>query len=188
MPHLRLALASGALLLAVPALSSCGFDYPTERVNTVGAGVTEREGQVDVTGSLVVAGQPDSGTLIGALANNSEEDISLTSLSGGEKGALEADKFAPIDIPGYGHVNLATLAEEDEAITVTGEFEAGDFVTATFDFDNGESITMEIPVMKPCYQLEGLDVSATDGAGEETEADPLYSCEAPEDTEAPAEH
>ena len=48
MPHLRLALAAGGLLLAVPALASCGFDYPTERVNTVGAGVTNRDGTVDV--------------------------------------------------------------------------------------------------------------------------------------------
>ncbi len=72
MPHLRLALAAGGLLLAVPALASCGFDYPTERVNTVGAGVTNREGTVDIGGSLVVSAQPDSGTLIGALSNTSD--------------------------------------------------------------------------------------------------------------------
>ena len=62
MPHLRLALAAGGLLLAVPALASCGFDYPTERVNTIGAGVTVRDADVDVTGTLIVSGQPDSGT------------------------------------------------------------------------------------------------------------------------------
>jgi hypothetical protein len=186
MPHPRLALA-GALLLAVPALSSCGFDYPTERVNTVGPGVTEREGSVDVVGSMIVAGQPNSGTLIGTLANNSDGEIGLTALGGGEKGALEADSFEPVEVPGNGHVNLATLIEEDEAITVTGEFEAGDFVSLTFEFDNGESVDVEIPVMKPCYQFEGLDVSEADG-GESASEDPLYTCEAPEDTESPAEH
>ena len=70
MPHLRLALAAGGLLLAVPALASCGFDYPTERVNTVGAGVTNRRGHRRHRRALVVAAQPDSGTLIGALSNN----------------------------------------------------------------------------------------------------------------------
>jgi copper(I)-binding protein len=189
MPHLRLALAAGGLLLAVPALSSCGFDYPTERVNTVGAGVTDRDNEVDVAGAVIVAGQSDSGTFIGTLANNTEDDIRLTSLTGGEKGSIEPDSFKPVDVPGRGHQNLATLAEEGDGITVTGDFEAGDFVTVTLDFDNDESVTMELPVVKPCYQFEGLDTSQTaDEAGEDTEEDPRYSCEVAESPEAPAEH
>ncbi len=184
MPHLRLALAAGGLLLALPALSSCGFDYPTERLNTVGAGVTEREGTVDVAGALIVAGQPDSGTLIGGLSNNDDDDaISLTSVTGGEEGEIEADAFEPLEVAGGAHVNLATLAEEDAAITVTGDFDAGDFVTATFTFSNDESVTLEIPVMKPCNQYEGLDVSDA-----EPSTDPLYSCEAGGGAEEPAEH
>ena len=188
MPHLRLALAAGGLLLAVPALSSCGFDYPTERVNTVGAGVTEREGTVDVAGAVIVAAQSDSGTLVGALANNSDAGITLTGLSGGDKGAIEPAEFTPVEVPGRGHQNLATLAEEGDGITVTGDFDAGDFVTVTLDFDNDESITTELPVVKPCYQFEGLDVSEADGEGAGDEADPRYSCEVAESPEAPAEH
>ena len=184
MPHLRLALAAG-VLLAVPALSSCGFDYPTERVNTVGAGVTEREGTVDVVGSMVVAAQPDEGTLIGTLANNSDEPVSLDAVTGGEKGALEPETFEAVEVPAGGHVNLRQLVEEDEGITVSGDFDAGDFVTITFEFDNAESVDMEIPVVKACYQYEDLDVSRGGGGASE---DPLYSCEAPEDTETPAEH
>ncbi|HWM74489.1 MAG TPA: hypothetical protein VNQ53_12145 [Nocardioides sp.] len=180
MPHLRLALAAGGLLLAVPALASCGFDYPTERVNTVGAGVTDREGTVDAAGTLVVAAQPDSGTLIGGLSNNSAESISLVSVTG-EEGGVTVDEFEPVEVPGRGHVNLATLVEEDAGITLSGSFNAGDFVTVVLGFDNDESVTVEIPVMKACYQYEGLDVS---GEGSE---DPLYSCEAAE-SEAPAEH
>ena len=181
MPHLRLALATGGLLLAVPALSSCGFDYPTERLNTVGAGVTERDARVDVGGALIVAGQPDSGTLIGTLSNNEQdEDISLTSVTGGEKGEIEAD-FEPLEVAGGGHVNLAAL--EGDAITVTGDFDAGDFVTATFTFSNDEWVTIEIPVMKACYQYEGLDVSDA-----EPSTDPLYSCDTTGGAEEPAEH
>ena len=181
MPHLRLALAAGGLLLAVPALTSCGFDYPTERVNTVGAGVTVHEGAVDVTGALVVAGQPDSGTLIGGLSNNTDEAITLVSMSG-EEGGVSFDEFEPVEVADRGHVNLATLAEDDEGITLSGSFNAGDFVTVIFDFDNDQSITMEIPVMKPCYQFEGLD-----NTSEEVSEEPLYSCE-PAEFEEPAEH
>lgn len=182
MPHLRLALAAGGLLLAVPALASCGFDYPTERINTVGAGVTDRDAEVDATGLLIVAGQPDSGTLIGTLSNNVDSDRSLVALTGGEEGQLEADQRQPIDIPARGFVNLATLAEEGDGVTLTGDFDAGDFVTITLSFDNDESVTMEIPVMKPCYQYEGLD-----NTSDQPSTEPLYSCEAGE-PEAPAEH
>jgi predicted RNA-binding protein with TRAM domain len=180
MPHLRLALAAGGLLLAVPALASCGFDYPTERVNTVGAGVTVHEYDVDVTGAVLVAAQPDSGTLIGSLSNNTDGAISLVSV-GGDEGGVQADEFEPVEVPERGQVNLATLAEEGDGITLSGSFNAGDFVTVIFDFDNDESVSIEIPVMKPCYQFEGLDSS-----GEGSDA-PLYSCEAAE-PEAPEEH
>lgn len=182
MPHLRSALAAGGLLLALPVLASCGFDYPTERVNTVGAGITDRDGIVDVGGARIVAGQDDSGTFIGALTNNSTEDaISLTELTGGEDGEVRADAFDPVEIPAEGHLNLADLAENDQGLTVSGDFAAGDFVEVTLGFDNGESVTMEIPVMKPCDQHEGLD-----NTQEEASTEPLYSCEA--ESDAPAEH
>ena len=49
MPHRRtLALAVGALLLATPALSSCGFNLATDRVNTTQHGATNRDKSVDV--------------------------------------------------------------------------------------------------------------------------------------------
>jgi copper(I)-binding protein len=182
MPHLRLALAAGGLLLAVPALASCGFDYPTERVNTIGAGVSVRDADVDVTGTLIVAGQSDSGTLIGGLSNNVEEAVTLIEIAGGEKGAIAPDEFEPVEIAPNGHVNLASLAEADEGITVSGDFEAGDFVTITFTFDNDQSVTTEIPVMKACYEFEGLD-----NTSEEPSDEPLYSCEPPE-AELPEEH
>lgn len=182
MRNLRLALAAGGLLLAVPALSSCGFDYPTERVNTVGAGVTDHDAKVDIGSALIVAGQPDSGTLIGSLANNTEDPISLTSMTGGEKGSITADQRDAIEVPGQGHVNLATLARDGDGLTVSGDFDAGDFVTITLTFDNNESVTMEIPVMKPCYQFEGLD-----NTSKEPSTEALYQC-GPADDVAPAEH
>jgi len=175
MPHLRLALAAGGLLLAVPALASCGFDYPTERVNTIGAGVTVRDADVDVTGTLIVSGQADSGTLIGGLSNNVEEDVTLIEIAGGEKGSITPENFEPVELAPNGHVNLAALAEDDEGITVSGDFEAGDFVTVTFTFDNDQSVTTEIPVMKACYEYEGLD-NTSEGESDES----VYQCEPPD--------
>jgi hypothetical protein len=182
MPHLRLALAAGGLLLALPTLSSCGFDYPTERDNTVGAGVTQRDALVDVGGAKIVAGQPDKGTLIAALTNNTDDPITLTTIAGGEEGQVQADGFTGIEVPPAGHINLAALAEAGQGLTVSGDFDAGHFVTVTFGFDNDESVTVDVPVMKPCFYLEGLDSS-----GGEPSTDPLYSCE-PDEADAPAEH
>lgn len=182
MPHLRLALAAGGLLLAVPALSSCGFDYPTERVNTVGAGVSERSEQVDVTGAAIVSGAPDSGNLIGSLSNNSEtEGDTLVSVSGSQ---VEARRFEPVDVAPGRFVNLAALVEEGEGIEVTGDFVAGDFVEVTFEFEASEPVTLNVPVAKNCYEYEGL---APTDATEVPETD-AYECTPPEAPEPPAEH
>ena len=47
MLHLRRALVA-VLLPCRPALTSCGFDYPTDRVNTIAAGVNNHDAKVDV--------------------------------------------------------------------------------------------------------------------------------------------
>ena len=182
MPHLRLALAAGGLLLAVPALTSCGFDYPTERVNTIGAGVTVQEGDVDVTGALVVAGQPDSGTLIGGLSNNTDGAITLVSMSG-EEGGVSFDEFEPVEVPDRGHVNLATLAEADEGITLSGSFNAGDFVTVILDFDNEPVHHRGDPGDEALLPVR----RAGQPTSEEVSEEPLYSCE-PAEFDEPAEH
>jgi len=182
MPHLRLALAAGGLLLALPALSSCGFDYPTERVNTVGAGVSERAAQVDAVGIAIVSGAEGSGNLIGTLVNNDDEDSDALVAVSGE---VSVDELEPVEVSPGGFVNLATLVEEDRAIEVSGEFVAGDFVEVTFEFERSESITMNVPVDKPCYKYEGLAPGGD--ATESTESD-IYECAPSEAPEAPAEH
>ncbi len=182
MPHLRLALAAGGLLLAVPALSSCGFDYPTERVNTVGAGISEREGQVDALGMSVISGERGSGNLIGTLSNNDQDgDDALVAVTGAGESEVTADDFEPVEVAPGGFVNLATLVEEGEPIQLTGDFAAGDFIVLTLEFENSESLTMNVPVDKPCYKYEGL---APENSTPDVEDTDLYEC-AP--SEAPAE-
>ena len=48
----KLALATSAVALALP-LTSCGFDYATDRPYTPAAGANERDARVDVLGAAI---------------------------------------------------------------------------------------------------------------------------------------
>jgi hypothetical protein len=171
--------AIGALLL-LPVLSACGFDYATDRVNDITAGHTNRDYRVDVNNALIVAGQPDSGTLVGQLVNNESDkeddnDIVLTSVTSGTDAA--AAEFEPLTIPAAGQVQL-----HDAGIRIDGSFEAGDVYDVTLTFDNGEVVELALPVVTQCGQYEGLDDADGDGAG--SASGEAYSCE----TEEAPEH
>jgi hypothetical protein len=157
--------AIGALLLA-PVLSSCGFDYATDRVNDITAGHTNRDAKVDVLNALIVAGQADSGTLVGLLVNHDvdDEDIQLTGVTSGTD-ETEAD-LEPVTVAGGGRAQL-----HDAGIRIEGTFEAGEVYDVTLSFDNGDVVELAVPVVTQCGQYEGLDDA--DGA---TPGD-AYSCE-----------
>ena len=71
MLHRRPTATLVAVLLPLgAALTSCGFDYPTDRVNTIAAGVNNREADVDVLGARVLASADGHGRLIGTLVYN----------------------------------------------------------------------------------------------------------------------
>ncbi len=169
-------LAAGALLLAAPTLSSCGFDYATDRVNTIGAGVNDRSADIDVLGAVIVASSPGSGTFTATLANNDNDEAdTLVSLEPGDEAELTVDAFEPVEIPAGGAVNLA----DTDGARVNGEFGAGDFISVAVGFEGGEQVTLEVPVVTPCYQYVGLDNAArsTPASGE------AYSCEPAEEPE-----
>lgn len=153
----RVLAAAGALALAT-ALSSCGFDYATDRVYTPGAGVNDREALVDVLGAVVVSGQPGSGTLIASFANNDvENSASVTSISGtGDDSDVTADSFQTIQVPAGESVNLAN----DGGVVLKGDqIESGAFVNLEFEFGDGSSVQLDVPVYPPCHEYEGLDKS-----------------------------
>lgn len=174
--HIRrnTALALGALVLAVPALTSCGFNYATDRDYTPATGVNNRDGSVDVLGAVIVSAQDDSGTFIATLSNNDQEaTASFEALAGGAGNTIQAESFAPIEISKGGLVNLAV----DGGIPVTGAFKAGEFLPVTVSFAGGEQVSLEIPVVADAGYYEGLDSSggasgteegATEGATETT--------------------
>ena len=156
--HIRrnTALALGALVLAAPALTSCGFNYATDRDYTPATGVNNRDASVDVLGAVIVSAQDDSGTFIASLANNdASAAASFDSLAGGAGNTIQAESFSPIEIPKGGLVNLAT----DGGIPVTGTFQAGQFLPVTVSFAGGEKVTLNIPVVLDDGYYEGLDIS-----------------------------
>lgn len=157
--HLRrtLALATGALVLST--LTSCGFDFATDRVNTIVNGVDNRDASVDVLNAVVVSTDPGSGTFIASFANNNvDEATAFTTLQGVDQATITAEEFSPMEIPANGFVSLA----EEGGIPVTGEFEAGNFVEVAVQFDNGERVQLEIPVVTNCEEYAGLDEGTAD--------------------------
>ncbi|HWJ11998.1 MAG TPA: hypothetical protein VNS46_21625 [Nocardioides sp.] len=184
MPHLRPTAIAGLLLALVPAaatLSSCGFDYPTDRVNTIAAGKNNRDHSVDALGIRVLASAQGEGRLIGALANNNDDEASLDSVSSPE-GIVEAATFKPIEVAGRGTVNLASLAPID----LTGDFTAGDVVTLDLTFSTGETATLDVPVVKNCFQYTQVPTPTAEAEEPEAEKPEAGEGETAEDETAGA--
>lgn len=157
---LRRALTAAAVLLAVPALSSCGFDKPTDQVYTPGVGVNERSGSVDVLHALVVSGTDGEGTFVAGLANNdTSEGDQLTGIAGaGDDAAITVTGGGPVEIPAGGFAQLA----DDGGVPVEGERIApGNFVTLTLTFERGESVTVEVPVVDRRGDYEDIGSETT---------------------------
>lgn len=158
MPHRRTtALASFALVLA-PVLSSCGFDYATDRDYTPGVGANDRSNTVAVLGGVIVSDGEGENVIVAGLANKStDETVTLTGVSG--EGLLVGD-VAEVELGPNGFENMA---ESDSPITIQGEFAPGNFVPVTFAFDNGERTEVELPVVYNCgpyAEVAGLSKGA----------------------------
>ncbi|CAN5644076.1 hypothetical protein BH11ACT8_BH11ACT8_23960 [soil metagenome] len=143
------AVAAGVLLLAAPVLSSCGFDAATNRVNTISTGVNDRDGEVDVLGAAIIAGADNVGLLVGSLANNSLDTADTLTTVGGSVATVDP-AFAGLDVPAANAVSLF----DQGGIAVDGAFVAGDFVSVTLGFSSGQSTTIKVNVVKPCYQYD----------------------------------
>ena len=156
-PRRAFATAAAVLALAAP-LTSCGFDYATDRDYTPAAGANNRDGVVDVLSAVVVAAGEGSGTFVASLSNNDPDNAAtFTALSGDEGGSVTAAEFEPVEIgPGA----LVNLAEPAAGIVVTGEFGPGSVVPMTVDFGDGERISLNVPVVADdSGYWEGMDVS-----------------------------
>jgi copper(I)-binding protein len=155
--------SAGALVLAAVTLSSCGFNYATDKVYTPAEGVNNRDSQVDVLNAAIVATEDGKGTFVASLANNetptyengklTNVDDKLTGLAGVGDTTLTAD-LKPVTVPGGGAVKLA----DGEGIPVTGDsIKLGDFVEVELTFENADPVTMKIPVVPNNRDFEGQD-------------------------------
>lgn len=153
---LRRNLAIGAVgLAATVALTACGFNYPTDRINNITSSANYRDGTVNVLNAVVVSKQPDAGTFIATFVNNDQSTtISLASMKGDGTAVAQVDA-QPFPIAPNGLVNLAA----EGGIPITGTFQAGGYVTLTLTFDDGESAVIDTPVVTDDGQWTGLDVS-----------------------------
>ena len=152
-----LATAAAVLALAAP-LTSCGFDYATNRINAVSNGATNRDGDIDVLSAVVVSAAQGSGTFIASFSNNiTDEAGTFTGVAGSDGQSITAAEFAPVSIPAGGLVNLA---EPAVGIVLTGDFGPGNVVPLSIDFGNGQRISLNVPVVADATGYwAGLDVS-----------------------------
>jgi copper(I)-binding protein len=143
--HLRrsLALTTGALVLALGGLTSCGFDLATDRPYQPGEGTNDKAGDVDVLAAVVVAKQPNEGTVVVTLVNSTADEQALSGVTGTD---LVVPDFEPIDVPPRGYVNLA----DDGGVLVSGDFDYGDLLPLTFTFANGDTASFDVPVVSAC--------------------------------------
>ncbi len=181
----RGALSAAVLLLAAPALASCGFDYATDRVNTIAPGANDRSGDVKVLGAVVIAQSEGSGVFVATLTNSSDDAVSLTDLTGGsDEGsatlAVASDSQSPIEVPAGGRVSLI----EEGGVPVEGDFAVGDFVPVTLTFDNGQTSTLDTNVVRACYQYSPEKLGELEFPESSSPAEPSESeSAAPEGTE-----
>ena len=147
-----LALMTGALVLSLGGLTSCGFDLATDQPYTPGEGTNARDGEVSVLSALVVAAQPNEGTLVLTLVNNSEQDAALNGAAGQD---LDVGEFEPIEVAPREMVNLAN----EGGIPVSGDFDAGQMLPLTLTFADGGTTELNVPVVTACDEHLGLDLT-----------------------------
>jgi copper(I)-binding protein len=158
-----LALTTGAIVLSLGGLTSCGFDLMTDQPYTPGEGTNVRAGDVKVLAAVVVAAQPNEGTLVATLVNGSEDDVSLSGVAAPD---LDVDEFAPIEVAPGEAVNFA----DEGGVPVSGDFDAGQMLPLTLTFADGSTTELNVPVVTACDEFEGLDLT------EDSEFIP-YDCE-----------
>jgi hypothetical protein len=150
----KLAITIGALVLAVPGLSACGFSYATDREYTPGNGTNNLDGIVDVLNAVIVSSEDGSGTFVASLSNNSVDDtISFDSLSFGSNSTIEVAPFDPVEVAPQELVNLG----DDQGIKVSGDLVQGDFIELSLAFSNGETADMDVPIVTADWEYTGLD-------------------------------
>lgn len=168
----RMSIAAAAVLLAVPALSACGFNEQTDQVYNPADGVNNRSGAVDVLDALIVADSHGSGTVIAGLSNNNQTTADqLTSVSGAGKDQSVAVTMG--SRPTITPAGFKQLADLKSPIAAKGsQIVPGNFVTLRFTFKNAESITVDVPVLDRTDQYTSVPVPTSPSPSTSPSASP----------------
>jgi len=104
----------------------------------------------------VVAQQANSGTFVATFVNSSpDKTIALQSASG-DNTAISTVDAQPFSMQPNTLRNLA----DGSGIPVSGTFALGQFVNISFQFDDGESANLSVPVVADEGQWAGLDTAS----------------------------
>jgi hypothetical protein len=182
--NLRRTLALGAAgLVAAATLTACGFNYPTDKINNLTAGVNYRDGSVDILNAAVVAKEANGGTFVATFVNGStSKTISLTSVTG-DNTAISNAQATTFSLEPGALRNLAT----DGGIPVSGTFTLGQFVNLTFSFDDGETANLTVPVVADDEQWTGLETYTPSPSASSSESPSASSSASPRDSASPSD-
>jgi hypothetical protein len=156
----RIAVVALALLLPGVAACSTNFGAETDRVYQPARGTDSRSGDVEILNAVIVAPSKGQGTVSAMLANDATTDDTLTGVMLGDKQATISGGQTASQIKGGGTLNLA----QSGAVTVKDpSIVPGDFVTLTFQFQNADSATLQVPVVPNTgdYASTGASPSAS---------------------------
>lgn len=193
-PHLRrkLALVGSLAVLAVPALSACGsFDYATDRPNVIADGGYDLDSGIRVNAARIVTPEEGKGVFIATFTLDPRISAATAGAPNPSFKGLEVAGDAeqtvtpkgPIDIK-IGDQGLVNLADpKTGGIAVTGDFKPGDTIPLKLTFSNGDSATVQVPVVKQCEEYAdvvpqgGKSAAAPLQSGDTTTY--AYSCNYP---------
>lgn len=154
-PLRKLALAAASLAVVAPVLTSCGFDYATNRPNVIANGGYAIHGNVKVLAARIVASAPGAGAFVATISNRPQASgpVELTSVTAP---GLTFTSFKPISVAPGDAVNLA----DKEGIATSGTFGAGDAVPVTLTFSNGTKVQLSTVVVTACHEYSSATPSA----------------------------
>lgn len=156
--NVRRSLAAVALLLAVPALSSCSgnFAAQTDQVYNPAVGVDDRSGAVDVLNALIVSSADGSGTVIATLVSNDDRPGSDTLRGVAGSGSDSSLKVTPGGATAISSGGMLNLAAKGKIFITGARVVPGNFVTITFSFAKAKSIQIQVPVVKTSSEYSGV--------------------------------
>jgi hypothetical protein len=160
---LRRSIAAAAAVLAVPLLASCGlaFTAQTDQVYTPAIGVNNRTGAVDVLDALIVTKNGGAGTLVAGLVNdNQTRSDALTGVTGAKQDSNLTVQATGTPIT-LGPNSLYQLADTGNIKVYGSQLVPGSFVSITFNFENSQSVTMDVPVTTPYNGLSQVPLPSS---------------------------